>query len=144
ERIRPLLPLRMIEAKRDAKFEFDDYSDQIVSSKNALARYLYDNAARLLLVNDKMVARRAYDDFVYLEQLMPGFKDTRNKIEEARQKGTDYVNVYTKNETGMVIPARLEADLLDFSTYGLNDKWTVYHSNRVKGINYDFGLILNF
>ena len=65
-------------------------------------------------------------------------------IDQAKQKGTDYVSVFTKNETNMVIPVRLENDLLDFSTYGLNDKWTVYHSNKVKGIVYDYGLIVNF
>jgi hypothetical protein len=43
-----------------------------------------------------------------------------------------------------VIPVRLQNDLLDFSTFGLNDKWTVYHSNRLKDINYDYGLIVNF
>jgi len=26
----------------------------------------------------------------------------------------------------------------------LNDKWTVYHSNRLKDITYDYGLIVNF
>lgn len=65
-------------------------------------------------------------------------------MEEAQQKGTDFVYVYTKNETGMVIPQRLQDDLLDFSTYGLNDKWTVYHSNKVKNITYDYGAVLNF
>ena len=44
----------------------------------------------------------------------------------------------------MVIPVRLENDLLDFSTYGLNDKWTVYHSNKVKGIVYDYGFDCEF
>jgi hypothetical protein len=44
----------------------------------------------------------------------------------------------------MVIPVRLQNDLLDFSTFGLNDKWTVYHSNRLKDITYDYGLIVNF
>lgn len=144
EMIRPLLPLRLIEAKRDAKFSFDDYSDEIVSSKNALAKYLYENASQLLLVNDKMVARRAYDDFVYLDQLSPNFKDVKTKIDKAREKGTDFVRVSTANQTGMVIPSRLEQYLLDFSTYGLNDRWTVYHSTPVKGISYDFGLTVNF
>jgi len=142
--IKPLLPLRLIEDNREARFEFDDYSDEIVSSKNALAKYLYDNASNLLLVNDKMVARRAYEDFAYLEQINPNFKDTRAKMEKAREKGTDYVHVYTRNETGMIIPTRLEADLLDFGTYGLNDKWTVYHSTRKSGVNYDYALLLNF
>jgi hypothetical protein len=65
-------------------------------------------------------------------------------MDEAKYKGTDFVNVYTKNETNMIIPKRLQDDLLDFSTYGLNDKWTVYHSNKQKGINYDYGMIVNF
>jgi hypothetical protein len=33
---------------------------------------------------------------------------------------------------------------LDFSTYGLNDKWTVYHSNKQRGIDYDYGMMINF
>lgn len=144
EQIRPLLPLKLLKEGRDAQFPFEDYTDQIVSSKNALSKYLYDNSKALLVTKDKLTIRRAYDDLMYLESLNPGFKDTAKLIEEAKAKGTDYVSVYTKNETNMVIPVRLENDLLDFSTYGLNDKWTVYHSNRVKGIEYDYGLIVNF
>jgi hypothetical protein len=144
EQIRPLLPLKLLKEGRDAQFPFEDYTDQIVSSKNALSKYLYDNSKALLVTKDKLTIRRAYDDLMYLESLNPGFKDTSKLIEEAKAKGTDYVSVYTKNETNMVIPIRLENDLLDFSTYGLNDKWTVYHSNRVKGIDYDYGLIVNF
>jgi hypothetical protein len=33
---------------------------------------------------------------------------------------------------------------LNFSTYGINDKWTVYHNNRQKNIKYDIGMIANF
>ena len=144
EQIRPLLPLHLMKENRNAKFEFDDYSDQIVSSKNALAKYLYDNAKALLLTKDKMTVRRAYDDLVYLEQLSPNFKDTKKMIDEAYAKGTDYVSVSLKNDTKMVIPQDLQRDLLDFSTYGLNDKWTVYHSNKQKNVAYDYGIAVNF
>jgi len=144
EQIKPLLPLRLIKEGRNAFFPFDDYSDQIISSKNALAKHLYDNSKALLATKDKMSFRRAYDDLVYLNSLSPNFKDVNSLINEARSKGTDYVNVYTKNETNVIIPVRLQNDLLDFSTFGLNDKWTVYHSNKVKEITYDYGLIVNF
>ena len=144
EQIRPLLPLHLMKENRNAKFEFDDYSDQIVSSKNALAKYLYDNAKALLFTKDKMTVRRAYDDLVYLEQLSPNFKDTKKLIDEAYAKGTDYVSVSMKNDTKMVIPQDLQRDLLDFSTYGLNDKWTVYHSNKQKNVAYDYGIAVNF
>jgi hypothetical protein len=144
EMIKPLLPLLLIKEGRNAIFPFNDYSDQIISSKNALAKYLYDNSKVLLTTKDKMNFRIAYDDLVYLNKLSPNFKDINTLMEEALLKGTDYVNVTTKNETNMVIPIRLQNDLLDFSTFGLNDKWTVYHSNKIKGITYDYGMIVNF
>ncbi|WP_300571031.1 hypothetical protein [Flavobacterium sp.] len=144
EKIRPLLPLQLIKQGRNAYFPFDNYSDQIINSKNALSKYLYDNSKLLLKTNDKMTFRKAFDDLAYLESLNPGYKDVRSLMDEAKFKGTDFVSVYTKNETNMVIPVRLQNDLLDFSTFGLNDKWTVYHSNRQKGVNYDYGLIVNF
>ncbi|TPD72116.1 hypothetical protein [Flavobacterium microcysteis] len=144
EKIRPLLPLRLMKENRNAIFPFDDYTDQIVSSKNALSKYLYDNAKALLLTKDKMTSRRAYDDLLYLDQINPGFKDVRKLMDEAQLKGTDFVNVYMRNETNMVIPIRLQNDLLDFSTNGLNDKWTVYHSNKQKSVNYDFEIVVNF
>lgn len=144
ELIKPLLPLKLIKAGKNAIFPMEDYSDQIISSKNALAKHLYDNSKGLIATKDKMNCRRAYDDLVYLNSLNPNYKDVASLIDQAKQKGTDYVSVYTKNETNMVIPVRLESDLLDFSTFGLNDKWTVYHSNKIKGITYDYGLIVNF
>jgi hypothetical protein len=144
ERIRPLLPLRLLKENRDAKFPFEDYSDQIISSKNALSKYLYDNSLKLMKSPNKLDARKAYDDLMYLQSINPGFRDLKKTIDDAQLKGTDFVSVYTKNETHMVIPQRLENDLLDFSTFGLNDKWTVYHGNRQKGVDYDYGMIVNF
>lgn len=144
EKIRPLLPLYLIKEGRNAYFPFDDYSSQIVKSKESLSKYLYDNSKNLMKQNDKMSFRKAYDDFAYLEKINPGYKDIKKLMDEAFYKGTDFVSVYTKNETNMVIPTRLQSDLLDFSTFGLDDKWTVYHSNRQKGVNYDYGLIVNF
>ena len=144
ESIRPLLPLTLIELNREAIFSFNDYNDQIISSKLALSNYLYTNSKALLNSKDKLSIRRAYDDLDFINRINPGFKDVSALQNEALQKGTDYVNVFTKNETNMVIPVRLQNDLLDFSTFGLNDKWTVYHSNKQKGVNYDYGLIVNF
>ncbi len=144
EQIRPLLPLFLMKENRNAKFPFENYTDQIINSKNALSKFLYENSKALLVAKDKIIIRRAHDDFEYLNKINPNFKDVVKLMSEARLKGTDYVNVYTKNETNMAIPNRLQNDLLDFSTFGLNDKWTVYHSNKVKDVKYDFGLIVNF
>lgn len=144
ERIKPLLPLPLHKEGRNAIFPMEDYSDQIVNSKSNLSAYLYNNAKKLMGSSIKMDFRQAFDDLRYLDQLNPNYKDVRALMDEAQFKGTDFVHVYTKNETNMVIPSRLQDDLLDFSTYGINDKWTVYHNNRQKNIKYDYGMIVNF
>jgi hypothetical protein len=144
EKIRPLLPLPLLKQGKNASFTFDNYTDQIVSSKNALSKYLYENATALLKSNNKLDFRKAYDDFFYLESINPNYKNTKKLIDDAQFKGTDFVDVYAKNQTNMVIPKQLQDDLLDFKTYGLNDKWTVYHSVRQKNVTYDYSLIINF
>jgi hypothetical protein len=73
----------------------------------------------------------------------PNFKDVRNLMNVARERGLDFVIVSMKNETQKVIPKKLEEDLLNFDTYGLNDLWTVYHASKDPRVQYDFGLELN-
>lgn len=144
EKIRPLLPLPLLKLGKNANFPFDNYSDQIVSSRNALSKFLYEKSSILLKSNNKMDFRQAYDNFFYLESINPGYKNVKKLIDEAQFKGTDFVDIYAKNETQMVIPKQLQDDLLDIKTYGLNDKWTVYHNVRQKNIKYDYSLIVNF
>lgn len=144
DKVRRILPLKLLDKGTDAVFKMDDYSDEIISSKNGLSSYLYANSMKLLESKNKMDIRQAYDDLQYLDQLNPNFNDVRKKIDEAQFRGTDFVHVYTNNETNMIIPKRLQDDLLNFGTYGLNDKWTVYHNNKQKNINYDFGMLVNF
>ncbi|RUT71607.1 hypothetical protein D0817_02660 [Flavobacterium cupreum] len=144
EKIRPLLPLQLLKQGKNAQFPFDNYTDKIISSKNALSKYLYDNAGVLLKSTNKLDSRKAYDDLAYIESINPNYKNAKKLMDDALFKGTDFVNVYATNETEMIIPKQLQNDLLDFSTYGLNDKWTVYHSIKQKNVKYDYGLILNF
>jgi hypothetical protein len=37
----------------------------------------------------------------------------------------------------------LETDLLNFSTYGLNQLWTVYHNTPTKDVKYDYNMLVN-
>lgn len=144
EQIKPLLPLKLINEGKNAKFPFENYNLKIISSKNDLTSYLYNNAIQLLSTSNKMNFRKAYNDLNYLNQINPNYKNVANLIEEARFKGTDYILVTTKNETNWVIPSRLQLDLLDFNSYGLNDIWTVYHNYPQKNIVYDYGMMLIF
>ena len=144
DRIRGVLPLMLLKENRNAIFPFNDYSNELIASKADLSIYLYNNAKKLLASKNKLVIREAYDDLAYLDKLNPNYKDVLDLMDQAKFKGTDFVFVSTKNETNMVIPSRLQDDLLDFSTYGINDKWTVYHNKKQSNIFYDFSLVVNF
>lgn len=144
-RIQPLLPLNLMEEGRDAEFQFTDYTNDILNSKDKLSSYLYANATNLVkTASTKYDYRKAYADFVYLDKLSPGFKDTKQRIEDVYEKGIDYVKVKSHNASNKVIPQDLEDELLNFNAYGLNDLWTKYHTNPQKSIDYNYEMLLEF
>ena len=54
-----------------------------------------------------------------------------------------FVLVDMVNDSGKIIPVRLETDLLNFSSYGLNNFWAVYHNTPEDKINYDYNMRVN-
>ncbi|MEH6679970.1 MAG: hypothetical protein V7724_05445 [Sediminicola sp.] len=145
ERIRPLLPLYIQEEGRNAKFDFKDYDNPIIQVKRDLSEHLFVNANGILQnASNKLDYRKAYDDFAYLEELSPGYPQAKEKMEQAYQKGLDYVKVLMFNDSEQIIPVRLEEELLNFNTYGLNDLWTQYHANALDNVPYDYEMQLAF
>ncbi|MBG7630835.1 MAG: hypothetical protein IZT56_10415 [Bacteroidetes bacterium] len=144
ELIKPLLPLPILSKGKNAKFLFVNYSDEILSSKQNLTAYLYNNAKNSLdNSQNKNDFRNIYEDLTYLNKINPNYKDTNALIEEAHYKGTNFVFVFMQNQTNKVIPIRLEEDLLNFETYGLNTLWTVYHNKKQAKVNYNYEIALN-
>lgn len=144
-RIKPLLPLPIYNESRDATFDFNNYDAQIIETKTALSEYLYTNASDLLKnAVTKYDYRQSYEDYKYLNELNIGYLDTNTKMEEAYQKGLDYVKIELQNETQQIIPKRLEEELLDFDTYGINKFWTKFHTRPVASIQYNYAMNLDF
>ncbi len=144
-RVTALLPLRVPSENRDASFQFENYTNDILNSKDKLSSYLYTTATNLVSdARTKYDFRDAYDDLIYLDKINPGYKDTKQKIDDAHQQGIDFVKVKALNASDKVIPQALEDDLLNFNAYGLNDLWTQYHSNPQNGINYNYEMLLEF
>lgn len=145
QRIRPLLPLNVRDEGRNASFNFTNYDASIVNTKNELSGYLYNNASGLLATaREKEDYRAAYKDLKYLEDINPGYKETIAKMDEAYRKGLEYVRVDIGNDTEQIIPERLEDELLDFNTFGIDDFWTEYHANPLSNVKYDYAMNLNF
>ena len=145
ERIRPLLPLQIQDEGRRAQFSFKNYDDDIIAAKSKLSEFLYNKANTLLTdANYKADFRNAYNDLNYLQEINPNYKDVISKIDEAYQKGLDYVIVDMTNNTNQIIPKRLEDELLNLNTYGLNSNWTEYHTNRIQNQVYDYQMEVSF
>ena len=145
QQIRPLLPLRLFDENRTAKFNFTNYDNELIAAKEALSAYLYDNAVSLLEnAVYKTDYRKAYDDLKYLDELHPNYKDAVQKMDIAYKKGVVYVMVEMTNKTDKVIPVRLEEELLNLNTLGLNDLWTAYHTNKIADQDYDYLMEMTF
>jgi len=145
ESIKPLLPLPILNKGKNAKFHFEDYASDILTYKDKLSLYLYNNAERKLNTSQsKIEFRNIYNDLKYLNNINPNYKNTISLLEEAHYKGTDFVYVTLKNKTNKVIPIRLEKDLLNFNTYKLNNFWTIYNTTKLPNQPYDFQLDINF
>ncbi|SFR45301.1 hypothetical protein SAMN04490243_1687 [Robiginitalea myxolifaciens] len=144
-RIRPLMPLPVYEENRQARFQFSNYDSQILSTRDELSDYLFQNARNLFTnASSKYDYREAYDDFAYLEEINPGYGNVKEIMEEAHRRGQDFVRVKMINDTQQIVPQRLEEELLNFNTYGLNDLWTSYHTNPLEGVEYDYEMQLAF
>ncbi|XMO86405.1 hypothetical protein AAFN75_16585 [Algibacter sp. AS12] len=139
--IKPILPLTV--NGKDIPFSFNDYSDNIIDSKTQLADYIYEKGLNLLESENKQDIKQAHSELSYLERLSPNYENTKELITEAHQRGKDYILVSIHNDTQQVIPQRLEADLLNFETYGLNKFWSEYHANQIPNLKYDYAMNLN-
>ena len=145
EDIRPLLPLYIEDEGRYAEFNFRNYTDEILVSKGKLSDYLYTKAQTLIAeATTKYDYREAYNDLMYLNRLNPDYEQSRQLMDEAYMKGIDYVKVEVVNATQQIVPQRLEMELLNFNTYGLDDIWTKYHNNPMSSVDYDYEMQLAF
>ncbi|MRT17438.1 hypothetical protein F3C99_10765 [Vitellibacter sp. q18] len=142
--IRPLLPLYSEEMGRKANFVFSDYSNDLLAAKDAYVKALYQEALIYMQRDTKIDYRSAYNVLCELDEVQPNYRDVHQLREDSHFRGTNFVFVQLNNHTGQFIPFRLERELLDFNTYGLDDFWTEYHSRRENGIQYDLGIDLNF
>ena len=140
EAIKPLLPLSI--QNKPVRLDFKDYTNAIVESRNAVSDHKYRAGLQLLKSNHKQDIKEAYHTFHYVDQINPKYKDVRDLMQEAHNLGTDYVIVSIENQTDQVIQRRLEDDLLNFDTYGLNQFWTVYHAKREPRLQYDYAMAL--
>ncbi len=143
DKIRPLLPLTYQSGKQ-ATFKMVDYNTKINQAQEVLVNALAREAQLYLDRETRADYRTAYNIYCELEELNPHFSNIRNLKEDAHLYGTDFIFVTLNNTSNQIIPIRLERELLNFDTYGLDNFWTQYHNERNQDIDYNYGIALNF
>jgi len=144
DKIKPVLPLRLIKSNKPVHFKFQDYTPKILDAKHHLVDHLYKKAKILLKSQNKADIRQAYDLLDELDRIDTGYKDVSQLMQQAHQLGMTYALVKIVNETDKIIPRRLQDELLNFSSYGASNFWVDYHNKPQAGRQYDYTINLRF
>ncbi len=140
--IKPVLPLYT--GKKKLKFELEDISNEFLNSKERYVNQLYNQAIELMKVNQKPSYREAFYTFKEIDIISPGFKDSNVLSQEAKSKGTDMVIIKSVNATEMIIPKRLEKDILDLNLNTIKDEWLIFHTSSMDNVQYRYQINLIF
>ena len=141
--IKPLLPLMIESENRTAFFEIKNFDEELIQTKQKAAELLYARALSLLEKNTKTDARKAYSDLQTVKNYYSNYKDIDVQINKAINIGTSYVIFKMKNNTGVPLPPSFQDELTKISMSELNNNWLQYHVNEVKGLNYDYTILVN-
>lgn len=142
DKLIPLLPLQDLKRQKQITFETEDYTQRIEFAKLQLSEFLITKSRNALDNANKLQSRQIYDDLRYLNKINPNFRDINTLLDAAYERGLDFVHVRMENDTDKVIPTRLQDELLNFTTYGLNKPWIVFHNQPQENRQYDYDLTL--
>ena len=82
---------------------FVDFDAKMISYKHDAAEYLYKKAQDLLLEEDKILAREAYNNLVRVKNYYPDFNNKLDAdIKKAKIKGTLYFIIEVKNKSNII------------------------------------------
>lgn len=143
EKIKPLLPLEIASTHQPAVFEILNYDQEIINAKQKAAEYFYTHAKSLLDKNEKISARKAYDELQQIKNYYPNYKDVDDLLVKARSMGSSYVLFKMENRTGVPLPPNFEEELSKISLSDLNANWLLYETKENKQHHYDYTILVN-
>jgi len=136
EAIKSYLPMKI--GGRIFNLNFIDYSKDIKQYQFKVSNHLFNNGTTLLFSEDKYNARKAHELFTYVEDINPNFKNTRELIKNAHQKGIDHVIINLFETTNQIIPKYLKEEVTNINNAAINHQWIQYHSFAKDSMNYDY------
>lgn len=125
--------------------EFDerDYHGDINEAKLKAAEYAYAKGEQLLKIDNRFEARKAYARFLEVKMYDEYYKDVDSKLVEAKFKGTTNVFFKIEDNSKVVAPQGLMAEIQRINVDGLNEKWKNYDTYVDTNKVYHYLIILN-
>lgn len=134
--VKPLLPVFIRKEFRNADIQLVDIDREMADAKNNLCEYWYNSSLQLLGSGKKEDARKAHAYLSDVVQQCGSYKDSRQKLNEAREKGTVLVSLQVENRTNLILPQDFEALLKQMNTQEVSSTWVQYTSNAAVAADY--------
>lgn len=123
-------------------YEEQDYGPEIQNAKTKATEYAYAKGTELLATNDKLKAREAYGKFMEVQQLTPDFRDVKERMVDAKLKGTTNVFFTIEDQSNTLVPKQLMADLQAIDVNDLDKNWLNYDNQIDSNLIYHYSVIL--
>lgn len=112
------------------KFNFENYDNDHIEFRYKTSDYYMDLSKSLILKDDKLDYRNAYEYLIVIESINPNYLETRSLINLCLIRGKDHVLLNVLNESNSVIYKELQKDILNINGYDLNSKWKSFHTAK--------------
>ncbi len=140
--VRTVLPLQLPD--RTIDYQYVDYDEAIIEAKQGAALYYYDNAIRLMELNEKESYRQAFYELQRVDEYIGNYRDTDLLMREAYEKGLSRALVVVENHSHLNLPPDFKNNLLKADPRGLNTEWVEYHFRDLdETVDFDYFLVVN-
>lgn len=119
-------------------YKYVNFEKEKINAKKKAAEYLYAHAKKLLESDSRFDARKAYNEFQRLKNILPSYKNTDQLLREALAKGQSEVLFTMSNKSNTALPKGFENELYKITLSDLNTHWINYDTRQVKGKKYDY------
>ncbi len=123
-------------------YKYVNFEQEKVEAQRKAAEYLYVHGVKLLASGSRFEARKAYNEFMRVKQLISNYKDVDRLITEALFKGKSQVLFTMSNQSNVALPRGFETELYKISLADLNSKWINYDTREVNDKNYHYHITL--
>ena len=127
---------------RAIKFQHVNYDRRIVEAKEKAAMFFYNQGKELMVKDDRLAYRDAYNRFYDAMVYNPEIGDVDSLMDVCKNLGTTYAILVGANETVYKLNNDFMINLIDQQIIDLNSNWVQYYNKDSRNGNYDVNIYI--